>query len=253
MENQVFICENCGKEHNGSYGSGRFCSDSCKCSYNVKKRKKHVCNFNKETKEGGWNCKCGLNFKTRKLLNLHRKECKVFPIMKTGWNKGLTKETDERIKKQVDTYKKHLNDCKFTPSFLGKHHTEKTKKTVSEKRKLFLKNNPEKHPWKKNSKFISVPCQILKKKLREKKYVFVEEYTDKNWDKNYSLDIAFLEKKIAIEVNGNQHYEKNGDLKEYYKQRHLFLENKGWTILEFHYTFCFKEEKINELFLLLAK
>ena len=29
MENQIFICENCGKEHNGNYGSGRFCSKSC--------------------------------------------------------------------------------------------------------------------------------------------------------------------------------------------------------------------------------
>ena len=139
MENQVFVCENCGKYHNGNYGSGRFCSNHCKCSYNVKKRKKHVCNFKKKTKEGGWTCKCGLNFKTRKLLNLHRKECKVFPIMETGWNKGLTKETDERIKKQVDTYKKNLNDGKFSPSFLGKHHTEKNKKNSIRKKKIIFK------------------------------------------------------------------------------------------------------------------
>lgn len=25
----MFICEKCGKEHNGSFGSGRFCSKSC--------------------------------------------------------------------------------------------------------------------------------------------------------------------------------------------------------------------------------
>ena len=26
---EVYICENCGKEHDGSFGSGRFCSSSC--------------------------------------------------------------------------------------------------------------------------------------------------------------------------------------------------------------------------------
>ena len=27
------ICEKCGKEHNGSYSSGRFCSSACTRSY----------------------------------------------------------------------------------------------------------------------------------------------------------------------------------------------------------------------------
>jgi len=30
---KLHICENCGKEHDGSYGSGRFCSKSCKMSF----------------------------------------------------------------------------------------------------------------------------------------------------------------------------------------------------------------------------
>ena len=30
------ICENCGKEHDGSYGSGRFCSKECAKSYSTK-------------------------------------------------------------------------------------------------------------------------------------------------------------------------------------------------------------------------
>ena len=34
-------CENCGEEHDGSYGSGRFCSKHCKCSFNAKKCKKY--------------------------------------------------------------------------------------------------------------------------------------------------------------------------------------------------------------------
>ena len=30
-------CENCGNEHDGSYGSGRFCSDHCRRVYSGKK------------------------------------------------------------------------------------------------------------------------------------------------------------------------------------------------------------------------
>jgi hypothetical protein len=29
------ICEFCGKEHDGSYGSGRFCSKSCCSKFNL--------------------------------------------------------------------------------------------------------------------------------------------------------------------------------------------------------------------------
>ena len=34
------ICENCGKEHDGSYGSGRFCSEKCARSFPSKNDKK---------------------------------------------------------------------------------------------------------------------------------------------------------------------------------------------------------------------
>lgn len=34
------ICENCGKEHNGSFGSGRFCCKSCSISFTNKHRNK---------------------------------------------------------------------------------------------------------------------------------------------------------------------------------------------------------------------
>ena len=42
------ICENCGKEHNGEYGSGRFCCSVCARSYSTKfvskdKKKKAFC------------------------------------------------------------------------------------------------------------------------------------------------------------------------------------------------------------------
>lgn len=42
------ICEVCGKEHDGSYGSGRFCSRSCGCKYSAISRSKDCLNFIKQ-------------------------------------------------------------------------------------------------------------------------------------------------------------------------------------------------------------
>ena len=32
----IMICENCGKEHDGAYGSGRFCCSKCARSFSTK-------------------------------------------------------------------------------------------------------------------------------------------------------------------------------------------------------------------------
>ena len=48
MEN-VYICENCGKEHIIKYGSGRFCCSSCRVSFTNKHRKRKQ--LSEETKQ----------------------------------------------------------------------------------------------------------------------------------------------------------------------------------------------------------
>ena len=45
----TMICENCGKEHDGTYGSGRFCCSKCARSFSTKnddnnQQKETVCN-----------------------------------------------------------------------------------------------------------------------------------------------------------------------------------------------------------------
>lgn len=86
------ICENCGKEHDGSYGSGRFCSKSCSISFGNKHkiRKKEtnekIANsvkqyFKQNPKEYTYTCeKCGktfiLNNKIRKDRHVYCNDCK---------------------------------------------------------------------------------------------------------------------------------------------------------------------------------
>lgn len=131
--------------------------------------------------------------------------------------------------------------------------TEETKQKISEKRSKFLKENPDKHPWKRNDKFISQPCEKLKSFLKEQGFDFEEEYTDNTWNHQYSIDIAFVNKKIAIEVNGNQHYQKDGRLASYYQSRHEFLESQGWKVIELHYNEAYHFDDIINMISLLFK
>jgi hypothetical protein len=122
------------------------------------------------------------------------------------------------------------------------------RKKISDSRKKWLKENPENHPWKKNTKFKSDPCERLKSFLEKEKIIFISEYQPLlHKEKFYSIDIAIPHLKIGIEINGEQHYNRDKSLKTYYKKRHEEIEKSGWLLLEYHYSFCYKDEKIYEL------
>jgi very-short-patch-repair endonuclease len=120
---------------------------------------------------------------------------------------------------------------------IGYKHSEEVKKLLSQKLKKYYKEHPEKHNWSKCDKTISKPCEFLKNNLRNKNIFFIEELKPLD-DYNYSIDIAFPEYKIGIEVNGNQHYAKGESdliLKDYYQKRHDLIEDDGWKLIELHY------------------
>jgi hypothetical protein len=120
------------------------------------------------------------------------------------------------------------------------------KEKISIGRKKFLKDNPDKHPWKNSSKFISGPCEIFKKHLTDNGYQFNEEWAPLT-DRAFSIDIAFVDKKIGIEINGNQHYNRDGNLKPYYQERHDLIVSAGWTLIEVHYSYCFNVAIMNKI------
>jgi hypothetical protein len=124
--------------------------------------------------------------------------------------------------------------------------TEETKDAQSDSRHLFLKENPEKHPWKNKDKFISEPCEIVKKYLVSKNINFVEEWSPLI-DRFFSIDIAFPDIKFGIEINGNQHYNRDGTLKDYYQRRHDEIVSSGWTIVELHYSVAWDLKRIDDI------
>lgn len=151
---------------------------------------------------------------------------------------------------QFDNKRKHYRICSKRRHPENFKWTEEEKKEIGIRRSIWLKNNPDKHPWK--IKQISKPCEYLKGLLKNENINFDAEFTDSNWKHSYSLDIAFIDKKIAIEVNGNQHYKEGqyfqgGELKEYYQNRHDYLLSEGWTVYEIHYSKCFDKNFILNL------
>jgi hypothetical protein len=114
------------------------------------------------------------------------------------------------------------------------------KQKISKGRIKYLKENPDKHPWKNNDKFKSKPCELLKNKLNENNIIYISEY-EPSKNRFYSLDIAFPNKKIGIEINGNQHYNRDGTLKDYYIERNKFFISIGWKIYDIHYSVVYND------------
>ena len=114
------------------------------------------------------------------------------------------------------------------------------KEKISKGRIKYLKENPDKHPWKNNDKFKSKPCELLKNKLNENNIIYISEYEPSN-ERYYSIDIAFPNKKIGVEINGNQHYNRDGTLKDYYNKRNNFLISIGWKIYDIHYSIVYND------------
>lgn len=121
------ICENCGKEHDGSYGSGRFCSKQCRGVFTAKMPRKHrhgelyVCPYCNEWIFG------------RNTLIRHKRE-KHKDMTGNGeiWNKGRTKDTDVRLAKASQSFKEHFKRGLIKIWCKGKSLSEETKKKISE-------------------------------------------------------------------------------------------------------------------------
>jgi len=130
--------------------------------------------------------------------------------------------------------------------FKGTPHTSESKNKISTARKKYLLENPDKHPWKRSDKFVSVPCENFKKFLTANGIHFVSEYSPLD-DRSFSIDIAFPDLKIGIEINGNQHYDREGNLLSYYQERHDTIEGAGWVLHEFHYANFFDDVKMRKI------
>lgn len=126
--------------------------------------------------------------------------------------------------------------------------SDAARQKISDARKLFLKLNPDKHPWRRNNAHISMPCELFKKRLTDRGIDHIPEFQPNVSDRNFSIDVAFPEKMVAVEINGTQHYEKDlRTLKPYYQNRHDLLVQNGWRVYEILFRVCYNETQMDNL------
>lgn len=130
----------------------------------------------------------------------------------------------------------------------GRHRwSEKDKKKISKRMTKYFADHPEKFPWRDKKHFQSVPCEKFKEWLQTQNVKFAPECQPFLKEKRfYSVDVAFPDRRIGIEINGTQHYNSDGSLRPYYVKRKDFFESRGWKLLQIPYTYCYKIDDIKD-------
>jgi very-short-patch-repair endonuclease len=176
------ICENCKKEHEGTYGSGRFCSTECARGFSTKGKRSLI------------------NERVSKKMKKPDR-VKICPICH-----------DEFIgrKKQICCSPKCRNK-KWT-------NTEKQRKIFSDRMKQRHIDGDTSIGWQSRDKMkMSNPEKIVNKILLTNKLIFEREYRMGKW----FIDFAFIKEKIALEIDGKQHSYINRKQKDKEKDNYL--------------------------------
>jgi len=195
------------------------------------------------------NCRyCNKSFNNKGGLAAHEKACHKIQIisadvMSDYLNKGLSinklakkysigKSSVVTIignKKRTTKEANKLGRELYSENF---KHSNETKAKLREIRLEYMRNNPDKTAWR--QKNMSYPEKIFKELLENldynKKFKIVREYCVFP----YFIDFAFVDIKVAIEIDGSQHG--NSDVRERDKRKDKLLHKEGWRIIRFHAT-----------------
>lgn len=150
------------------------------------------------------------------------------------WNKGLNKENDERVAKQSKTLAERYEKGELISSQKGKPLTKEQKIHLSKVRKQYLKEHPDMVPYKIN---------------HHSKQSFPEKYFRDLFDTDrvlckaiseyrvnlYSLDFAFPDIHLYIEIDGEQHYTDKRII-QHDKKRTSELEKLGWKVFRIRWS-----------------
>ena len=185
-------------------------------------------------------------------LKTHERMCPSNPnrnyvsytIGRKSWNTGLSKETDERLRKKGEALSQRYKKGELVPNWMGHTHTDETKQRISESMKLAQKEgraynigtcrHNNEHSW--PEKWL---IQVLHNEFNLDEHIdYITEYSFHR----FSLDFAFVDKKMCIEVDGKQHLT---DTEQRIRDQHKdeLLKQDGWTELRIPWLDCYKNPK----------
>jgi very-short-patch-repair endonuclease/DNA-directed RNA polymerase subunit RPC12/RpoP len=134
----------------------------------------------------------------------------------------------------------HLTHCLKNPKFdiikenmrlasKDRLHTEETKLKISKSRKKYLNENPGQIPYLLNhSSKESYPEMLFREGLEKQN---IKGWTYNYPIKRYAIDFAFIEHKLAVEIDGGTHNLEK--VKEKDKIRDKTLSKLGWKTIRF--------------------
>lgn len=264
-------CEVCGCEHDGSYGSGRFCSYKCVQKYVHYSRTDFSSKIGIRTV-----CPvCGMEFRSRLEFEKHRKETRHYkPSNRNARGNWLCRHCGEvfATRKELYAHKRnhnadrmyvcrfcgevfqttfgiaaHTSNCKMNPNYekikavrsmtgkklKGFKHGEEFREKCSEAKKRYYSLHPDELPFVKwhSSKESYAERYFSKLFALEKVHGIKREFRVGR----YSLDFAFEDEMIDFEVDGSQHYDCQKIVK-HDKERTEFLNNLGWRIIRIRWS-----------------
>lgn len=230
----------------------------------MKENNRYKVNREHSNAYGNWVCSfCNNVFRTRKLLNEHKKLCDLnknknvqkYIIDENGkrklapgcnaWNKGLTEETDKRVKQSRNTWRKNLSLGKFKTGFQDKHLSKEHKQAISNSMKLAHKegrahnigesrwNNEHSYP----EKWL---IRVLENEFGMKENI---DYKTEMSFGRFALDFAWPDRKLCIEIDGKQHQtDEKQKIRDNNKDK--LLNENGWNELRIPWSDCYNNTKI---------
>ena len=158
-----------------------------------------------------------------------------------SWNKGLTKDTDERILRGAESYKDGIKTGRISPAWKDKILSEEHKKSVSDGMK---KAHAEGRAWNIGMSRWNNEPSYPEKFFME---VIENEFLDKNYQREFpisiwSFDFAWPHLKKAVEIDGEQH-ERFPEYKERDKRKDAYATENGWSVLRISWKDFYKDTK----------